>query len=107
MSQTDAKAETMQSFGLASSTPDNTSASSVSAVPHALLKLSGETTGRLRSIALKASSSESVTVSRLGEELGDGGEGTSLDIMAISGVGFVLESGGGVLRPKIRKRAKL
>ncbi len=87
-SQRDAKAETMQSLSPASSMPDNMSASSVSAAPRASLKLSGETTGGSRSIASKASSSKLVMILQLREESGNGGGGTSLDMMAISGVGF-------------------
>ncbi len=38
---------------------------------------------------------------------GEGGEGTSLDMRVISGVGFFFKLGGGDSRPKTRKRAKL
>ena len=57
----------MQSFSLASLTPDKSSASSVLAAPHSLLKLSGRTEEQSRNIMLNATSSESDWIAQSGE----------------------------------------
>ncbi len=61
----------------------------MSAATHLSLKSSGETSGGLRSIASKASLREPVITLAAEGAKGDGGEGTSLDLMTCFGVFFL------------------